>query len=99
MLVGGGVADDFSAEGTSETLFGCGGGSSFNKDMMLLVLGFAEALGGGTAGGVDCIGGVRLYSGRMPISLRGCDRVERGRGGAGEDGCMSVIKVPRTGCC
>jgi hypothetical protein len=98
-FAGGGVDDGLIAEGTSETLFGCGGGSSFNNDMMLDVLGFDEAADGGATGGVCWAGGVRLYSGRMPISLPGRDKVERGLGGAGDEGCISVKMPPRPGGC
>lgn len=81
-LAGGGVADDFTAEGTSATLLGGGGGSSFSNDMMLDVLGLDEAVaaGGGATGGIDCAGGVRVYSGKDPMSDPGRDKLERGRG-------------------
>lgn len=42
-LAGGGVAEGLIAMGISETLLGGAGGSSFNNDMMLDVLGFAGA--------------------------------------------------------
>lgn len=69
-----------------------------SSDMILDVFGLDEAAAEGAAGGVAAAGGVRLYSG-APISDMGRDKVERGLGGAGGEGCISVRRPPRPGCC
>lgn len=55
MACAGGVDDGFVATGTSVTLFGGGGGSSFKSAIKLDVFRSGGRLGGGaTAGGVGC---------------------------------------------